>query len=410
MTDDAKIANLPAYEEYEKIGTYFEQVLDDMLLTMKLEEISSSLEERCKLSDRVEARLECEYKSVLLPVIGKYVTSEEDDVEEGVIASLYSFVTTTVDAFFDNDLLHATKTFLANAKGSFGLCISSSLDAHRQLCLAARGQTISIAFYPTKGLICYGSEQAAVKAGITIDLPGGRNALLEKSHLDIDNDALRLDLDDLGGEVCLLDWGVRSHRSHAISPPNRRIAECHKVMNGSAAVYLIKESQVTRKNDLLYHRMTRLTRNQFIKPLQEESDDLVLSDIEDIPRVCRTIQDDWHNRSSVKTMSLNRLTMWNLGRCLRKRLEMRVNGDGGGDNAVDILLTGCEVSLWLAEQFTSDLQKAFPKLVVRCVSSNKFLGLYGQEISIPIVGFPVSSKTDTINDAIVIIVRYTYIV
>jgi len=407
MTDDAAVANLPGYEDYEKIGVYFEQVLDDMLRTKKLEEISSSLEERRKLSDRVEARLECEFNTILRPVLGHYVSNEEDEVEEGITASLYSFVNVTVDAFFDNDLLHTTKTFLANAKGSFGLCISSSLDAHRQICLAARGQTMSIAFYPTKGLICYGSEQAAVKAGITIHLPGAHNDVLEKSHLDIDNDALRLDLDDLGGEVCLLDWGVRTYRTRAISPPSRSIAECHQVMNGSAAVYLIQESQMKRKNDLLYHRMTRLTRNQFIKPLQEESDDLVLSDIKDIPRVCRRIQDDWHNSPTVKTMSLNRLTMWNLGRCLRKRMEMRVNGEGGGDNVVDILLTGCEVSLWLAEQFASDLQKAFPKLVVRCVSSNKFLGLHGQEISIPAIGFPMSSKTQTINDAIVIIVSHS---
>eukprot|EP00957_Ditylum_brightwellii_P212052 15366905-Ditylum_brightwellii.AAC.1 len=385
MTDDANIANLPAYEEYETIGTYFEEVLDNMLLTKKLEEISSSLEERRKLTDRVKSRLEREYKTVLFPIIGKYVASEDDDVEEGN-DSLFSFVCATVDAFFDNDLLFATKTFLANAK--------------------ARGQTISIAFYPTKGIICYGSEQAAVKAGIGIKVRGGYD-MLERSHLDIDNDALRLDLDDLGGEVCLLDWGIRTHRGHAISPPNRPIAECHKVMNGAAAVYLIQESQISRKNSLLYHRMIRLTRNQFIRPLQKESNDLVLSDIKDIPRVCRMIQDDWHNRPSVKTMSLNRLTMWNLGRCLRKRLEMRVNGEGVGDNAVDILLTGCEVSLWLAEQFASDLQKAFPKLVVRCVSSNKFLGLYGQEISIPIIGFPASSKTDTINDAIVIIVSHS---
>ena len=67
---------------------------------------------------------------------------------------------------------------------------------------------MSVAFYPTKGLICYGSEQAAVKAGINIPFPGKLPDVLEKSHLDIDNDSLRLDLDDLGGELCLLDWGM----------------------------------------------------------------------------------------------------------------------------------------------------------------------------------------------------------
>ena len=77
------------------------------------------------------------------------------------------------DAFFDNDSFFVSRTFLSNAKGSFGLMVTNSLDAARQLCVAARGQTISVAFYPKKGLICYGSEQAAVKAGLGAAMPGG---------------------------------------------------------------------------------------------------------------------------------------------------------------------------------------------------------------------------------------------
>ena len=47
---------------------------------------------------------------------------------------------------------------------------------------------------------------------------------------------------------------------------------------------------------------------------------------------------------------------------------------------VDVLVTGCEVSLWLGEQFASDLQKAFPKLFIQATSSNKLLGVFGQEL------------------------------
>ena len=85
------------------------------------------------------------------------------DLEGG---HLVRFVNKSVDAFFDQDLLAAVRLFLANAKGSFGLCISCSLDADRQLVVAARGQTISIAFYPGSGLVLWGSEQAAVKAAL----------------------------------------------------------------------------------------------------------------------------------------------------------------------------------------------------------------------------------------------------
>ena len=99
-----------------------------------------------------------------------------------------------MDAFFDNDLIASTRMFLKSARGSFGLCVTSSLDAHRQVgrcrltasnpalkahkvsaletsisstgfkfafkfnlrlfsqaVLAARGQTMSVAFYPKLG-------------------------------------------------------------------------------------------------------------------------------------------------------------------------------------------------------------------------------------------------------------------
>ena len=92
-----------------------------------------------------------------MTTLAKFVSSDAEDNE------LALFIRATVDAFFDNDLLHSTRLFLENAKGSFGIMVCSSIDAHRQVCFAARGQTMSIAFYPRKGLICYGSEQAAVK-------------------------------------------------------------------------------------------------------------------------------------------------------------------------------------------------------------------------------------------------------
>jgi hypothetical protein len=63
---------------------------------------------------------------------------------------------------------------------------------------------MSIAFYPSKGLVCYGSEQASVKAGMNTAFPGAVDEL-GTSRGDIDADVLRLDLDDLGGEIMCLD-------------------------------------------------------------------------------------------------------------------------------------------------------------------------------------------------------------
>ena len=80
-----------------------------------------------------------------------------------------------INAFFDNDLLYATQLFMRKAKGSFGLCVTCSADARRQLIVAARGQTMSVAFYPKTGMVLYGSEQAAMKAAVGVKLPGQKD-------------------------------------------------------------------------------------------------------------------------------------------------------------------------------------------------------------------------------------------
>jgi hypothetical protein len=261
---------------------------------------------------------------------------------------------------------------------------------------------MSIALYPTKGLICYGSEQAAVKAGMNAMFPGNTD-MLGRSQREIDHDALRLDLDDLGGEIIVLDWGQNQYKPNPVSQPHRHLP-MHELMNGKVNAVLYQESKTTTQDRELYHRLTRLSRNRFIKAIPDDAEDLILKDIQDIPMICQAIQDDWH--SSQASSSLNRLTAYNFSRCLRKRLEAHVARNVNSQD-VDILLTGCEVSLWVAEQFASDLQKSFPKLRIKAISSNKILGLYGQEISVPSLGFPHSTDTINLHDVIVIIVSHS---
>jgi len=238
---------------------------------------------------------------------------------------------------------------------------------------------------------------------MNFEFPGKKDDALGRSRGDIDNDTLRLDLDDLGGEIIVLDWGRRKYKTPPVSKPNRVLIQ-HELMNGALDAILYQESKATTQDPQLYHRMTRLTRNSFIKPLREESKDLVLSDIRDIPMICKSIQNEW--RADKAATSLNRLTAYNLSRCLRQRLEAHVAGTVH-PRAIDILLTGCEVSLWLAEQFSSDLQKSFPNLRIKAISSNKLLGLYGQEIGVPSLGFPDAPKTHHLHDAIIIIVSHS---
>lgn len=213
---------------------------------------------------------------------------------------------------------------------------------------------MSCAFFPDKGIICYGSELAAVKAGLQFDRPGGNfpyQSMHGSSSLfskNVTEESCRFDLDDLGGEIVLIDWS-----------------------SGQADIQTHQESRSSEKG--LRSRVTPLRGNEFLLPLTPDFVDPIAEDIGSIPRVLHSIQEKW------KKGGLNRLTAWNLGRKLRERLMAQASGRS--ESGVDILLTGCEVSLWLAEQLASDLSKSFPKLTVQAASSNKLLGLMGQEVS-----------------------------
>lgn len=163
-------------EEYEVIASYFERELDALLLMQRGKggegrgafAAAASPLERCsteemrgqltaKVTDQLRQQLQNVYSEGASPALKKLMrhfnehlsrsisfsstdhcvdTSFLSNTEEG--NPLSKFVRRTIDAFFDNDLLHSTRLFLENAKGSFGLCVMSSLDARRQVCFAAR--------------------------------------------------------------------------------------------------------------------------------------------------------------------------------------------------------------------------------------------------------------------------------
>jgi len=406
---------LPKQSDYDKLADFFAAGLNHVLASKNLspEQISVDPSKRDKLEFIIFSMLKLERDNnddfgavePLLGIIKAHNDDEEDEEEGSNGTTLRALVRASIDAFFDNDLLQATRIFMANARGSFGVGVTSSLTADRQVCFAARGQTCSIAFYPKKGMILYGSEQAATKAGTTFQPPGLSHRKMKST--DDEDAAVRLDLDDLNGEICLLDWGPGEEP--LISPPNRHLP-VNLLMNNAVKVIVINEAQKRQSKKGLRQRMTLLEGHEFVLPLPPLMKDPILHDIQSIPSICRFIQDDWKgvisDNSSV--MSLNRLTAWNLTKALKKRLQDLADGAiERGPGSIDILLTGCEVSLWVAEQFASDLQKAFPRLGIKAISSNKLLGLYGQELSVPAIGFPMSEKTHDLKHAIVIIVSHS---
>ena len=90
--------------------------------------------------------------------------------------------------------------------------------------IAARGQTMSVAFYPLVGMVMFGSEQAATKMGMGMgmddDLDASKSGVFPQSGEQ--HGAFRLDLDDVGGELLLLHWGAAASQAQAHSPPHPR--------------------------------------------------------------------------------------------------------------------------------------------------------------------------------------------
>jgi hypothetical protein len=150
--DDSLEGSFPSFDHFETIGTVFETMLDSKLDRLSLQEEGVDLHAfgdnpaaRNKFALDMVTALESRIEELIQPLAGYINLLADGEEEQG--ANLYAFCIATINAFFDNDLLFSTKEFLKNAKGSFGLCVTSSLDAHRQICFAARGQTVGIVLY-----------------------------------------------------------------------------------------------------------------------------------------------------------------------------------------------------------------------------------------------------------------------
>ena len=89
---------------------------------------------------------------------------------------------------------------------------------------------------------------------------------------------------------CLLDWGYGGDNEPSISPPNRNLA-VDKLMGVN--IILLHQQTTMAKSSKLHKRLVQLENNKFIKPLLDDCDDPVLKDIQDIPRICANIQEDW---------------------------------------------------------------------------------------------------------------------
>jgi len=252
---------------------------------------------------------------------------------------------------------------------------------------------MSIAFYPGMGLVLFGSESAATKAAMTMG-DGSDGA----------GPALRLDLDDVNGEVVQLRWGNEAAMRQVDASTELMTYVQPDGRAGMVVGWTHVQSLIgtDAKQRPLMKRMLQLQQNPLVAEIPPiEKEDLVGADIDEIPAILRKIKEDW----STPEESLNRMSALTLTRLLRQRLRSRHMKEH--DGSLDVLVTGCEVSLWLGEQFTSDLHLAFPELSLECVSANKLLSLLGQSFPIPQLGFRLHSKTHNLQNTIIILISHS---
>ena len=125
----------PQISHYVEIGKVFEESLLSLIRKgdiTSLEGVSASINVRkqleCKVISELSRLHSIKGSNSAMNFLAKSFVSF--DIEEG---DLSKFVKSTVNAFFDNDLLHSTRIFFENAKGSFGLCVTTSMDSYRQV-------------------------------------------------------------------------------------------------------------------------------------------------------------------------------------------------------------------------------------------------------------------------------------
>ncbi|XRA96236.1 glutamine amidotransferase [Pycnococcus provasolii] len=138
--------------------------------------------------------------------------------------------------------------------------------------------------------------------------------------------------------------------------------------------------------------------------------DLVGNDLADVPMVLNKIRESWKDSSSY-----NVKTARNFYAAIREAVlrKLHATSDSLSDVAservaVDVLVTGVEVSLWVGEQFASDLQNLFPCLRVIPVSANKVIGvLSNSKGSFAMTGFSFCSVNIDLKRTIVVALSHS---
>jgi hypothetical protein len=251
---------------------------------------------------------------------------------------LWNFIDETVHAFLHNNPEQASRLFLTQARGSFGLITLSTLTPD-QVVLGCLGQPLSAGFDPEDRVSFYASEPASIDATLALR-----------------PQAFRIDLNQNSGEVAVL------------TSTDLRVYSLSDMRNLSA------DELLGRK--ILYKKNPHL---QPSHPSAEARRDPVAADLRDIPWMLHAIKDDWINPSSLNRQSADYFINILIAKAHHLQDKQALLKKVGLDPSlaksshVDILVTGVENSLWVGAQFAKDLASVFPLLTIKTLSSNQVL-------------------------------------
>mmetsp|Transcript_84638 Transcript_84638/g.137201 ORF Transcript_84638/g.137201 Transcript_84638/m.137201 type:complete len:1524 (+) Transcript_84638:3-4574(+) len=336
--------------------------------------------------------------------------------------------------FLENDLFMSVHKLLGKAHGSFGISACCSVDRDLVV-LACRGQAMSLAFNEIHGVVLWGSEVSAqsvpfVKKGLQGTLTRG----VTHGASDLESSSVadpasieqlcthRHDLDENGGEVVEVrvqnTVTIAKEMEQWVASGNvRDVFKC--VVDDMGGYFAPFPMQNTLHLRVYKHKRGRfLSKNEFQQPescvsllpakacaavqVGPSMYDVVEKDMRDIPSILGTIRKEWDEKTSQNSMTSHALYGLLRDLILARNAVPKI-ADFHDRLEVDVLITGCEASLWIGEQFASDLQNLFPALRVVAMSANKVIGvLSNTRGSAPMSGFAFSSRTMSLKKTIIL--------
>jgi len=272
--------------------------------------------------------------------------------KEWSLSDWRGFVRHAVRGFLRADLFTAVTEFQARAEGSFGLQVHSTLEPGVVI-ITSKGQPMSVSYDTDIPIVLFGSEAEAVA------VPVSKSGMWLKNRIDLNSK----------GEVMRI--GLPSPMFDGNYTGEKKFVKTKLLLNCGFEIrsYLIDDAyEVPLK--VLKSRIS-LIRNP--PAAYDPRVDLVGNDIKDIPKVIKKINDAWADKNSDNCFAAS--TLW------EKLLISADINKTKKDYHIDLLMLGVEGSLWIAEQFASDLRRIFPTLVIVTESSNKTLNFEGSEAS-----------------------------